>query len=102
MCSRASAAEDPFHTLDIEGGAGFAGCRAYAGGSPGRCLVDCGEHGGSRSAIALCRQHKSLITSHAPFLRAGADSLRQYVWRCKISGGLAIPDVADKSVEKPP
>ncbi|WP_204248725.1 putative PEP-binding protein [Yoonia vestfoldensis] len=67
-------AEDPFHTLDIEGVGELVAMGAERGR---RCRPDvvlsiCGEHGGSRSAIAFCRDHKFDYVSCSPFRVPGA------------------------------
>ncbi|MDX8348403.1 putative PEP-binding protein [Cognatiyoonia sp. IB215446] len=62
-------AEDPFHTLDIEGVGELVSLGAERGraGRPDVVLAICGEHGGSRSAIAFCREHKFDYVSCSPF-----------------------------------
>lgn len=61
--------EDPFHTLDIEG----VGELLQIGAERGRAgradvtLAICGEHGGSRTAIAFCRSHGFDYVSCSPF-----------------------------------
>ncbi|MEJ6401501.1 putative PEP-binding protein [Yoonia sp. 2307UL14-13] len=62
-------AEDPFHTLDIEG-VGELIAMGAARGRIGRkdvILSICGEHGGNRSAIAFCREHGFDYVSCSPF-----------------------------------
>ncbi|PUB13562.1 putative PEP-binding protein [Yoonia sediminilitoris] len=61
--------EDPFHTLDIEG-VGELIALGAARGRAGRSdviLAVCGEHAGSRAAIAFCREHKFDYVSCSPF-----------------------------------
>jgi pyruvate, orthophosphate dikinase len=67
-------AEDPFHTLDIEGVGELVAMGAERGrrGRPDVVLSICGEHGGSRSAIAFCRDHKFDYVSCSPFRVPGA------------------------------
>jgi pyruvate,orthophosphate dikinase len=62
-------AEDPFHTLDIEGVGELISMGAERGraGRPDVVLSICGEHGGSRTAIAFCRQHRFDYVSCSPF-----------------------------------
>ncbi|MEL6839232.1 MAG: putative PEP-binding protein [Pseudomonadota bacterium] len=62
-------AEDPFHTLDIEGVGELVSLGAARGraGRPDVVLSICGEHGGNRSAIAFCREHKFDYVSCSPF-----------------------------------
>jgi pyruvate,orthophosphate dikinase len=62
-------AEDPFHTLDIEGVGELISLGAERGrlGRPDVVLAICGEHGGTRSAIDFCRQHKFDYVSCSPF-----------------------------------
>jgi pyruvate,orthophosphate dikinase len=62
-------AEDPFHTLDIEGVGELVSMGAERGrlGRPDVVLSICGEHGGSRSAIEFCRQHRFDYVSCSPF-----------------------------------
>ena len=62
-------AEDPFHTLDIEGVGELISLGAERGraGRPDVVLSICGEHGGSRAAIAFCRQHHFDYVSCSPF-----------------------------------
>jgi len=62
-------AEDPFHTLDIEGVGELISLGAERGraGRPNVVLSICGEHGGSRTAIAFCRQHHFDYVSCSPF-----------------------------------
>ncbi|MDG1867597.1 MAG: PEP-utilizing enzyme [Yoonia sp.] len=62
-------AEDPFHTLDVEGVGELLSIGA-ARGRKGRAdvvLSICGEHGGSRSAIAFCRKSGFDYVSCSPF-----------------------------------
>jgi pyruvate,orthophosphate dikinase len=61
--------EDPFHSLDIEGVGELLSIGA-ARGRKGRkdvVLSVCGEHGGSRSAIAFCRGEGFDYVSCSPF-----------------------------------
>ena len=62
-------AEDPFHTLDIEGVGELISLGAQRGreGRPDVVLSICGEHGGSRNAIAFCREHRFDYVSCSPF-----------------------------------
>ncbi len=62
-------AEDPFHTIDIEGVGELIALGAERGrkGRPDVALSICGEHGGSRPAIAFCRQHGFDYVSCSPF-----------------------------------
>ncbi len=62
-------AEDPFHTLDIEGVGELISLGAARGrlGRPDVVLAICGEHGGTRPAIDFCRQHKFDYVSCSPF-----------------------------------
>lgn len=61
--------EDPFHTLDIDGVGELLSIGAERGrkGRPDVVLSICGEHGGSRSAIAFCRQQGFDYVSCSPF-----------------------------------
>ena len=61
--------EDPFHTLDIEGVGELLSIGAERGrkGRPDVTLSICGEHGGTRSAIAFCRQQGFDYVSCSPF-----------------------------------
>ena len=61
--------EDPFHTLDIEGVGELLKIGAERGrkGRPDMVLGICGEHGGSRKAIAFCRQQGFTYVSCSPF-----------------------------------
>jgi pyruvate,orthophosphate dikinase len=61
--------EDPFHTLDIEGVGELLSIGAERGrqGRPDIVLSICGEHGGSRSAIAFCRKQGFDYVSCSPF-----------------------------------
>lgn len=67
-------AEDPFHTLDIEGVGELISLGAERGraGRPDVVLSICGEHGGSRSAIAFCRAQRFDYVSCSPFRVPGA------------------------------
>ncbi len=62
-------AEDPFHTLDIEGVGELISIGAERGrlGRQDVILSLCGEHGGDRSAIAFCRAQKFDYISCSPF-----------------------------------
>jgi pyruvate,orthophosphate dikinase len=62
-------AEDPFHTLDIEGVGELISMGAERGriGRPNLVLSLCGEHGGDRSAIAFCRAQQFDYISCSPF-----------------------------------
>jgi len=62
-------AEDPFHTLDIEGVGELLSIGAARGrrSRPGVTLSICGEHGGSRAAIAFCRAQGFDYVSCSPF-----------------------------------
>ncbi|MGJ8623303.1 MAG: putative PEP-binding protein [Yoonia sp.] len=62
-------AEDPFHTLDIEGVGELISLGAARGrkGRPDVVLSICGEHGGSRAAIDFCRKQKFDYVSCSPF-----------------------------------
>ena len=62
-------AEDPFHTLDIEGVGELISLGAQRGrlGRPDVVLSICGEHGGSRTAIAFCREQGFDYVSCSPF-----------------------------------
>ena len=62
-------AEDPFHTLDIEGVGELISLGAERGrkGRPDVTLSICGEHGGSRVAIAFCRERGFDYVSCSPF-----------------------------------
>ena len=62
-------AEAPFHTLDIEGVGELVSLGAERGraGRADVVLAICGEHGGSRSAIAFCREHRFHYVSCSPF-----------------------------------
>ncbi len=61
--------EDPFHTLDIEGVGELLKIGAERGrkGRPDVVLGICGEHGGSRKAIAFCREQGFSYVSCSPF-----------------------------------
>ena len=62
-------AEDPFHTLDIEGVGELISLGADRGrkGRPDVVLSICGEHGGTAPAIAFCRQQGFHYVSCSPF-----------------------------------
>ncbi len=62
-------AEDPFHTLDVEGVGELLSMGAERGrkGRDDVVLSICGEHGGSRSAISFCRSQKFDYVSCSPF-----------------------------------
>lgn len=62
-------AEDPFHTLDLEGVGELLSIGAARGrlGRPDVVLSICGEHGGSRSAIKFCREQGFDYVSCSPF-----------------------------------
>ena len=61
--------EDPFHTLDLDGVGELLAIGAARGraGRPDVVLSICGEHGGSRSAIAFCRAQGFDYVSCSPF-----------------------------------
>ncbi|MEY1554902.1 putative PEP-binding protein [Yoonia sp. R2331] len=61
--------EDPFHTLDLDGVGELLAIGAARGrkGRPEVVLSICGEHGGSRSAIAFCREQGFDYVSCSPF-----------------------------------
>ena len=61
--------EDPFHTLDIEGVGELIAIGAERGrkGRGDVVLSICGEHGGTRPAIAFCREHGFDYVSCSPF-----------------------------------
>ena len=61
--------EDPFHTLDIDGVGELIALGAERGrkSRPDVVLSICGEHGGSRAAIAFCRAHGFDYVSCSPF-----------------------------------
>ena len=61
--------EDPFHTLDIEGVGELLRIGAERGrrGRSDVTLSICGEHGGSRAAIAFCRSQGFDYVSCSPF-----------------------------------
>jgi pyruvate,orthophosphate dikinase len=61
--------EDPFHTLDEEGVGELLSIGAERGrkGRPDIVLSICGEHGGSRAAIAFCRAQGFDYVSCSPF-----------------------------------
>ena len=62
-------AEDPFHTLDLEGVGELLAIGAARGreGRPDVVLSICGEHGGTREAIAFCRAQGFDYVSCSPF-----------------------------------
>ena len=62
-------AEDPFHTLDIEGVGELIAIGAERGRKGRRDVVlsICGEHAGSRVAIEFCRAHRFDYISCSPF-----------------------------------
>ncbi|MCG3266660.1 putative PEP-binding protein [Yoonia sp. I 8.24] len=62
-------AEDPFHTLDVEGVGELVALGAERGrkGRKDVTLSICGEHAGSRTAIAFCREHAFDYVSCSPF-----------------------------------
>lgn len=80
-------AEDPFHTLDIEGVGELVAIGAERGrrGRPDVVLSICGEHAGSRTAIEFCRAHGFDYVSCSPFrvpvarLTAAQSALRDRV-----------------------
>lgn len=61
--------EDPFHQLDVEGVGELLSMGAERGrkGRPDVVLSICGEHGGTRSAIAFCRSQGFDYVSCSPF-----------------------------------
>ena len=61
--------EDPFHTLDVEGVGELLSIGAERGrkGRPDVVLSLCGEHGGTRTAIAFCRTQGFHYVSCSPF-----------------------------------
>ncbi len=61
--------EDPFHSLDLDGVGELLAIGAARGraGRPDVVLSVCGEHGGSRSAIAFCRAQGFDYVSCSPF-----------------------------------
>ena len=61
--------EDPFHTLDIEGGGELLKLGAERGrdAQPGITLALCGEHGGNPESIAFCRAIGFDYVSCSPF-----------------------------------
>jgi len=61
--------EDPFHSLDIDGVGELLRIGAERGrkGRPGITISICGEHGGSRRAIAFCRAQGFDYVSCSPF-----------------------------------
>ena len=62
-------AEDPFHTMDIEGVGELVSMGAERGrlGRPDVVLSICGEHGASPAAIAFCRAQQFNYVSCSPF-----------------------------------
>jgi len=62
-------AEDPFHTLDIEGVGELLSIGAERGrqGRQDITLSLCGEHGGTRGAIQFCRKQGFDYVSCSPF-----------------------------------
>ncbi|THH37403.1 pyruvate, phosphate dikinase [Aliishimia ponticola] len=62
-------AEDPFHTLDIEGVGELLKLGAERGraAQPGLTLSICGEHGGNPESIAFCREAGFDYVSCSPF-----------------------------------
>jgi len=62
-------AEDPFHSLDIEGVGELISLGAERGraGRPDVVLSICGEHGGTKDAIAFCRSQRFDYVSCSPF-----------------------------------
>jgi len=62
-------AEDPFHTLDVEGVGELIALGANRGraGRKDVILSICGEHGGSRAAIEFSRKHGFDYVSCSPF-----------------------------------
>ena len=66
--------EDPFHTLDVDGVGELLSIGADRGrlGRKDVVLSICGEHGGSRSAIAFCREQGFDYVSCSPFRVPGA------------------------------
>ena len=66
--------EDPFHTLDLDGVGELLsiGARRGRGANPQVVLSICGEHGGTRSAIAFCRAEGIDYVSCSPFRVPGA------------------------------
>lgn len=67
-------AEDPFHTMDIEGVGELLelGAQRARGTRPDSVLSICGEHGGSPSAIDFCRSLGFNYVSCSPFRVPGA------------------------------
>ena len=61
--------EDPFHQLDVEGVGELLSMGAERGrkGRPDVVLSICGEHGGTRPAIAFCRSQGFDYVSCSPF-----------------------------------
>jgi pyruvate,orthophosphate dikinase len=61
--------EDPFHTLDVDGVGELLKIGAERGreGRSDITLSICGEHGGSRTAIAFCREQRFSYVSCSPF-----------------------------------
>ncbi|WP_089904068.1 putative PEP-binding protein [Loktanella fryxellensis] len=62
-------AEDPFHTLDLEGVGELLAIGAARGraGRPDVVVSICGEHGGTRAAIGFCRTQGFDYVSCSPF-----------------------------------
>jgi pyruvate,orthophosphate dikinase len=62
-------AEDPFHTLDLDGVGELLQLGAERGrkGRPDVTLSICGEHGGDTAAIAFCRAQGFDYVSCSPF-----------------------------------
>ena len=62
-------AEDPFHTLDIDGVGELLAMGAERGrrADPGIMLSICGEHGGNAESIAFCREQGFDYVSCSPF-----------------------------------
>ena len=61
--------EDPFHSLDLDGVGELLAIGAARGrlGRPDIVVSICGEHGGTRAAIAFCRAQKFNYVSCSPF-----------------------------------
>jgi len=61
--------EDPFHSLDIDGVGELLSIGAERGRQRRKDIVlsICGEHGGSRAAIAFCREQGFDYVSCSPF-----------------------------------
>jgi len=66
--------EDPFHTLDVDGVGELLAMGAERGRAARKDVVlsICGEHGGSRTAIAFCRAQGFDYVSCSPFRVPGA------------------------------